>query len=99
MKVAADEAAQGENMSRNEWIGSKLAARYGLRFVQSGTPYQPRSDLTAGPWSIDLPVNVRAKLRLEAARRGGTISGVVRETLAGVLGLPEESVERRPRSQ
>lgn len=99
MKVATDEAARGENMARNDWISSTLAAHYGLKYVQTGAAYRDGADLEDGPWSVDVPENVRRKLRLEAARRGGTISGVVREALAEKLGLPEESVERRPRSQ
>lgn len=99
MKVATDEAAREQNVSRNEWIGSTIAARYGLKYVTTGAEYRPGADLTEGPWSVDLPENVRRKLRVEAARRGGTISGLVRETLAEKLGLPVESVKRRPRSR
>jgi hypothetical protein len=98
MKAAVDRAASESDSSRNEIVASAIAARYGLKYVSTGSPYTPGADLSAGPWSIEVPENVRRKLRVEAARRGGTISGLIRETLALRFDLSPEPVTRRPRT-
>lgn len=97
IKTAVDNFACETDESRNDVIGQAIAARYGLKFIASGGGYRPGADLGPGPWSVEVPENLRRKLRVEAARRGGTISGLVRETLALKFGLPAESIERRPR--
>jgi hypothetical protein len=97
MRSAVEAYAQEHDLSRNQVAVSALEARYKLKPSEvDGSGYRPQENGRSGPWSLEVPVKVRDKLRMEAAR-GFTISGLVRATLADLLGLPVEDARRKPR--
>lgn len=100
MRAAVESAAREQGISRQHVAVVALSERYQLAVEVEAGPHTPAPAFveSSGSWSLEVPERVRRKLRLEAARRGATISGLVRETLAEKFGLPPESPSRRPRS-
>jgi len=104
MRAAVNAYAEEHDLSRNQVAVDALLARYGMDVgegIGKGEGgYRPQEWAGNGPWSLGVPPKLRAKLRAEAARRGATISGLVRVTLAEKFGLPvEELVARRPKGR
>lgn len=95
---ALADRAEALDVSRNEAVVMILSERYRIQHVAGGQGYRPFNLANDGPWSLDVPEKVRAALRLDAARKGATIQGLVRNALAEALGLPLEVPTRRPRS-
>lgn len=97
-RAAVDAHAEEHDLSRNQVAVAALEARYSLRPSEVvGSGFRPQENGREGPWSLEVPVKVRERLRVEAARGGFTISGLVRATLAEKFGLPVEDARRKPR--
>lgn len=99
-RVAVDEHARRHDLSRNEVAIAALAEnlRVTLGERRNGG-YRPLDVEREAPWSLEVPVKVRAALRVAAARRGVTISGLVKQVLAEKFGLPVEDAKRKPKSR
>jgi CRP-like cAMP-binding protein len=99
MRDAVERAAQSLNTSRNQIAVLALATRYGIPAdkVEIDSEFREVEYVSEGPWSVSVPITIRSRIRLEAARRDGTVGGIVRAALAEMLGLPEEPISRRPR--
>jgi hypothetical protein len=99
MREAVEREAERVGTSRNQIAVLALADRYGIpaAAVEVASEFRPVDSFHDGPWSISVPVEIRSRIRMEAARRDGTISGIVRAALAEALGLPEEIISRKPR--
>lgn len=89
--------AAEHNISRNHVVVEGLLDRYSLKHPDTKPPYREHDGTRPNVLSVEVPTKIREKLRVEAARKGATISGIVRATLAEKLGLPEEDMYRRPR--
>ena len=89
--------AEQRDVSRNEAVVGILAQHYRIKHETGSSRYRPWNLDNEGPWSLDVPEKVRSALRLDAARKGATIQGLVRNALAEALGLPPEVPMRRPR--
>lgn len=99
-RVALDEHARRHDLSRNEVAIEALAEHFRLSLSdrRSGS-YRPLDIDREAPWSLEVPERVRAALRVAAARKGATISGLVKQVLAEKFGLPVEDAKRKPRSR
>lgn len=94
--IVAD--AEERRTSRTEVAVAILAKRFRVRRDPSGAPFRRGELDVTEPLKLRVPEKLRAKLRMEAARTGGTIRGVVLATLAAEYGLPVPSTGRQPRS-
>jgi hypothetical protein len=93
--IVADAEEQGT--SRTEVATAILARRFRVRHTPSGAPFR-RGELDVNePLKLRVPEGLRAKIRMEAARHGATIRGVVVGTLAEEYGLPAPRTARKPR--
>lgn len=93
------EDAQTQGTSRTEIAVAILAERFKVRREPSGAPFRPSDgelDVTK-PLMFRVPAKLREKIRVEAARSGLTIRGVVVGTLAAKYGLPMPRTSRKPR--
>ena len=88
-------AAKQQKTSVNEIAARILADHYGVEREQRKGRFVP---ITSGQRMLfSVPVDVRQKLREQAAVNGATMRGLVIATLAAQLGLPTQSTTRRPR--
>lgn len=93
--IVADAEEQGT--SRTEVAVSILARRFRVKHSPSGAPFRRTELDVAEPLKLRVPERLRAKIRVEAAKNGGTIRGVVVATLAEAYGLPVPGTARKPR--
>jgi hypothetical protein len=93
--IIADAEAQGT--SRTEVAVAILARRFSVKRQPSGAPFRRVEVDLADPLKLRVPVRLRDKIRLAAARQGATIRGIVVAELADEYGLPVPSTARRPR--
>lgn len=94
--LAAD--AEAKDVSRNEAAVEVLCSAYGIdRGVPRRSSYRPIPE-NDGPITFELPKPLRDKLRVQAARKGATMAGLIRVALAEHYELPPEEPTRKPRS-
>lgn len=93
LRTKIDDDAQTADVTPYEIVRTILSDRYGIVFYPSG-PYKPAGER----FKLRVDPKLRQKINLEAARKGGTIRGVVLSTLASHYGLAPIDQGRRPRS-
>jgi predicted HicB family RNase H-like nuclease len=98
LRLALVKEARTRNVSVNEVAASILADAYNVQRSPSNVSYVPLTS-QAGRMVFRVPVAVRTKIRVHAARQGVTISGLVKVTLANALGVPPPDAKRKPRSR
>ena len=101
IRDAVDGYARTHGISRNQMVLETLLADYDLKPVEpspSSSYRVPNLD-REGPWSLEVIEPVRKKLRLESARKGATISGLVKGILASRFGLDPIDPSRRQRAR
>lgn len=97
LAIIADAEAQGT--SRTEVAVAILADEFKVRREPSGAPFRSEDgelDVTK-PLKMRVPIRLREKIRVRAARNGDTIRGVVVGALADRYGLPMPRTSRKPR--
>lgn len=94
--IVAD--AEGQGTSRTEVAVAILARRFRVKRAPSGAPFRRQELDVAEPLKLRVPDGLRDKIRIEAARTGATIRGVVVAALAEAYGLPVPNPGRKPRS-
>ena len=95
IKAAVIAAAADEGM--NDYIVNVIATRFGVPFTPTGRS----ATVAPGPTGdvvLRLPASLHRDLAVEAARRNGTMRGIVIATLAHHFGMTVPSVARRPRT-
>lgn len=95
---AVVEDAERQGTSRTEVAVAILARRFRVRRAPSGAPFRHKDLDVTEPLKLRVPDGLRDKIRVEAARTGATIRGVVVATLAEAYGLPIPGTGRKPRS-
>jgi predicted HicB family RNase H-like nuclease len=107
LRAALVGAAQENSTSVNEQAVRILAAHYkvklvtpenGLRGQHGPAPHIERQPDTA-KLSIRGPAQLHRKIAIDAAKRDGTLRGVVLEQLSLHFGLESEPIGRRPRAE
>ena len=93
--IVADAEAQGT--SRTEVAVAILARRFRVARKPSGAPFRRVEIDVAEPLKLRVPERLRDKLRIQAARNGATIRGVVIAELSDEYGLPVPSMSRQGR--
>lgn len=89
-------SAEIENISINETAVRILAEHYVVGGIEpSGVPFT--GDHGGKNLAIRTGKNLHRRISIDAAKRGGTLRGVVLETLALHYGLEPEPIGRRPR--
>lgn len=100
-------AAQDNGISVNEQAVRILASHYkvklttpenGLRGQHGPSPHIERNSDTA-KLSIRGPAQLHRKIAVDAAKRDGTLRGVVLEQLSLWAGMEPEPIGRRPRTK
>jgi hypothetical protein len=86
--------AQAQGISINAAAVTILAGHYGVVFAPSNAPYTRGLLLNL---SIRGGDTLHRRIHIDAAKRGGTLRGVVLERLALHYGLEPEPIGRRPR--
>lgn len=87
--------ARAENISINEAALRILAGHYVAKVEPSGVPFT--ADTGGRNLAIRAGENLHRRISIDAAKRGGTLRGVVLETLALHYGMEPEPIGRRPR--
>ena len=82
-----------QNRTLNDTAALIVAARLKGRVPLSPAPYRPGADR----FKLMVPEQLHRKIRMEAARRHGTIRGTVLSILAEHFELEPISSTRRPR--
>jgi predicted HicB family RNase H-like nuclease len=94
LAVVAD--AKEQNVSLNEAVVKVLADRFKVRVKPTGAPF---TDGEAERLSIRAGPKLHQKIALEAAKRSGTLRGIVLEALALHYDLDVPPIGRRPRKK
>lgn len=94
VRTALSLDAQAQNVSLNEAAVKILAGHYGVLYAPSGKTFKDGG----GPnLAIRGGRTLHRRISIDAAKRGGTLRGVVLEILALHYQLEPEPIGRRPR--
>ena len=94
-RLLEDAAERG--VSRNDVLVAILGERYGVDVGEPVAKYR-ELEATDGPVTFQVPPKIRSKLRIEAARKSATMSGLVRVAVAEHYELPAGTPARKPRT-
>ncbi len=94
IRVALVEDAKERNRSLNEVVIQILGDRFKVNMPQT---YAPFTDGEADRLSVRAGPKLHQKIALEAAKRSGTLRGIVLESLALHYNLEPPPIGRRPR--
>lgn len=90
--------AQEQGVSINEVASVILAETFKTKHVPSGRGFRP-GDYDSQNMSLRVGAVLHRRIALEAAKRGGTLRGIVLEALATHYGLEPVSVKRLPKGE
>lgn len=93
IRAKLNEDALMQNRTLNDTASVILAERLGTKVSLSPAPYRPGAER----FKLLVPETLHRKIRMEAARRQGTIRGTVLSILAEHYELEPVSSTRRPR--
>jgi predicted HicB family RNase H-like nuclease len=96
IRLALVEDAQERNRSLNEVVVQILGDRFKVNMPQTLAPF---TDGEADRLSVRAGPKLHQKIALEAAKRSGTLRGVVLESLALNYHLDPPPIGRRPRTK
>ncbi len=107
VRDALETAAAEQQVSVNEAAVRILAAHYNVKHLTpdnglrgaTGAPRAPRRNPDTTKLSIRGGAKLHRAIGVDAARRDGTLRGVVLEILALKFGLTPEPIGRRPRTK